>query len=244
MNCRDVHTYFEQQEPSPKLSSDTEMANHISGCDSCRHFLEIRKDICARLCLLRYSVPNVSGSLDASVIANYRQAMTARQTASTPSRRTSLNRLWPLGVTTAAVLVVLAAALVMRKPRNPAKPNLGPLPTGSVARVDQPEPAKSRRSVARPKKNAYVAKNVTPKAPGAKHLPAAVPAFRPDDSQEFRSLMYCDELACDGGMNVVRVQLPALPSGFSPAASAGARPVSAEVLVGADGFARGIRIVH
>ena len=56
--------------------------------------------------------------------------------------------------------------------------------------------------------------------------------------------MYCDELSCDGGMEVVRVQLPSLPAGLMPVPTAGNRVVTADVLVGADGFARGIRIVH
>jgi hypothetical protein len=69
---------------------------------------------------------------------------------------------------------------------------------------------------------------------------------RLDDSvpEGFRSLMYCDELSCNGGMEVVRVQLPSPAAGFMPASASGNRAVSADVLVGADGFARGIRIVH
>src|SRR5262249_53486263 len=149
-----------------------------------------------------------------------------------------------LGVTAAAALLVIAAALVVRKSQNPAKPNLEPPPTRNVARVDQPASPKPNHSVPRRKKSAFAAKNVAPKAPGTEHFSAAAPSFRPDEPQEFRSLMYCDEISCDGGMNVVRVQLPALPSGFLPAANTGTRPVSADVLVGADGFARGIRIVH
>ena len=56
--------------------------------------------------------------------------------------------------------------------------------------------------------------------------------------------MYCDELSCDGGMEVVRVQLPSLAAGFMSVPTAGNRVVTADVLVGADGFARGIRIVY
>ena len=56
--------------------------------------------------------------------------------------------------------------------------------------------------------------------------------------------MYCDELSCDGGMEVVRVQLPSSAAGFMPVPTVGNRVVTADVLVGADGFARGIRIVY
>lgn len=56
--------------------------------------------------------------------------------------------------------------------------------------------------------------------------------------------MYCDELSCGGVMELIRVQLPS--SGIEPgSASAPAKaPVIADVLVGPDGIARGIRIVQ
>ena len=58
----------------------------------------------------------------------------------------------------------------------------------------------------------------------------------------FRSLMYCDVLSCPEAMDMIRVQLPtsAMPgpaAGFiQPSGS-----VTADVLVGPDGIARGIR---
>ena len=247
MNCREVQSHFEERGLATELHPlDTELAQHISGCDSCRRLAGMRKHMLANLCLLRDTAPNMSESLDASVIANYRKEMAWKQVTSTRSRPASFNGFWRLGVTAAAALLVIAAALVLRKSQNPAEPNLEPPPTRNVARNDQSAPPKPSYSVPRRKKTAHVAKSVTPRADasGTEQLSAAAPAFRPDDSQGFRSLMYCDELSCDGGMNVVRVQLPALPSGFLPAANTVARPVSADVLVGADGFARGIRIVH
>jgi hypothetical protein len=55
--------------------------------------------------------------------------------------------------------------------------------------------------------------------------------------------MFCDELSCVGDMDVVRVQLP---SAVVPRrASALPQPtgfVNADVLVGPDGIARGIRV--
>src|SRR5262249_42904456 len=62
--------------------------------------------------------------------------------------------------------------------------------------------------------------------------------------EEFHSLMYCDELSCAGAMEMIRVQLPsamvARPAGLMQSGDA----VYADVLVGADGIARGIRIVE
>ena len=244
MNCRDVHTYFEEREVAPELSWDTEIAQHISSCESCRRSLEIRKDIRAGLYLLRSTTPSVSESLDTSVIANYREAMATGPVASTRPQWTSTNRYWRLGIAAAVAMVVIAAVLVVRRPQNPTVHNHADLPTAAVAQANPPAPVKPKPPVSR-KKNAFVAKVVAPQphASGNENPPAVAAAFRADDSQEFRSLMYCDELSCNGGMELVRIQLPALPAGLLPTA-AGARPVSADVLVGADGFARGIRIVH
>jgi hypothetical protein len=55
--------------------------------------------------------------------------------------------------------------------------------------------------------------------------------------------MYCDELSCGGAMDVIRVQLPASTAALAPALSSGG-PVFADVLVGSDGIARGIRVVE
>jgi 2-polyprenyl-6-methoxyphenol hydroxylase-like FAD-dependent oxidoreductase len=60
----------------------------------------------------------------------------------------------------------------------------------------------------------------------------------------FRSLMYCDELSCGGAMDVVRIQLQPSDVGLIAAAQQNSNVVSADVLVGADGIARGIRIVR
>jgi hypothetical protein len=59
----------------------------------------------------------------------------------------------------------------------------------------------------------------------------------------FRSLMYCDALSCPGDMDMIRVQLPAsamarqVPGFIQTSGS-----VTADVLVGPDGIARGIRL--
>jgi len=55
--------------------------------------------------------------------------------------------------------------------------------------------------------------------------------------------MYCDTLSCPEAMDVIRVQLPstAMPrqvSGFIQSS----KSVTADVLIGPDGIARGIRL--
>jgi len=60
----------------------------------------------------------------------------------------------------------------------------------------------------------------------------------------FQGLMYCDPLSCPGAMDVIRVELPppVLESGGAGPKARGI--VFADVLVGADGIARGIHVVE
>ena len=60
----------------------------------------------------------------------------------------------------------------------------------------------------------------------------------------FQSLMYCDQISCPGAMEVIRVQLPSPVLGLTPASARANGAVSADVLVGPDGIARGIRVVE
>lgn len=60
----------------------------------------------------------------------------------------------------------------------------------------------------------------------------------------FQSLMYCDQLSCAGAMDVIRVQLASPVLGVSSVSPKASNFVSADVLVGSDGIARGIRVVE
>jgi hypothetical protein len=56
--------------------------------------------------------------------------------------------------------------------------------------------------------------------------------------------MYCDQLSCAEAMEVIRVQLPTSIAGLTPGSTPTDGMVFADVLVGPDGIARGIRIVE
>jgi len=56
--------------------------------------------------------------------------------------------------------------------------------------------------------------------------------------------MYCDQLSCAEAMEIIRVQLPTSMAGLTPGSTATGDAVFADVLVGPDGIARGIRIVE
>jgi hypothetical protein len=122
-----------------------------------------------------------------------------------------------------------------RKPTKAIAPPVQPAST-TVAVVPQPQtPQPAIRSAKR--MISPVRRHTGPAdAHPAGRAVAAIP-------NEFRGLMFCDELSCGGGMDMIRIQLPAslVPrpdSGFQPTGGA----VNADVLIGPDGVARGIRI--
>src|SRR5262249_47443400 len=60
----------------------------------------------------------------------------------------------------------------------------------------------------------------------------------------FQSLVYCDPFSCSGAMDVIRVRLPSPVLRTTPFSGGTDSLVSADVLVGPDGIARGIRVVE
>jgi hypothetical protein len=56
--------------------------------------------------------------------------------------------------------------------------------------------------------------------------------------------MYCDALSCGGTLQLIRVQLSSSAAAFEPAAASPEGAIYADVLVGSDGIARGIRVVR
>jgi hypothetical protein len=247
MKCREVQSYFEDN--APDKADSVEAAEHVSGCANCRRMLDMRQETSTRLHLLRESAPAFPASLDSSVLANYRKQIATRQRpeAASPWWRVEFAG-WRLGVAVAAMLLILATVFGFHKP--PVKTTIGQPTTGppEIARLPEHAPSVSVRP-GRIRKNSVVAQRTQPRRPEAapaREVSAAVSSARLEYSvpDGFRSLMYCDELSCDGGMEVVRVQLPSSAAGFMPVPTAGNRVVTADVLVGADGFARGIRIVH
>lgn len=230
MTCQELRLYFEDP-----LRSDAELlveAEHLVRCPDCSRFVEARRELGAGLRLTRDAIPPFPASLDKAVLSNYRDyiARSAAPTISPFRRRRVALLCWAAA---AAALILLSAALLLerRKPAitahpQPSSPVIAPVAEASpnaVAEVPRPlkrkVPQRTRRETA---------------------AAASVPASLPPG---FRSLMFCDELSCGGTLDVIRVQLPASTAAFAPASSGGG-PVFADVLVGPDGIARGIRVVE
>lgn len=245
MNCREVRSSLEQNSLITDFQDEcAEIAEHILGCSECRRLVDAQKETCQGLCLLRTSAPEVPTSLDAAVLANYRRRIATQPLSAAPWHRRIALLKWGLAGASVAALVVYAV-IAVRKPSNTVSaPPLIVAPelpkAAEVVRESPPHGVAHKRQLVTPRPKQRNANAVPGQAETVVSASTLAQPF-PDD---FRSLMYCDELICGGGMEVVRVHLPAQPAGLLLPSAPANRVVSADVLVGADGFARGIRIVH
>jgi hypothetical protein len=229
MTCQELRLYFEDP-----LRSDAELlveAEHLVRCPECARLVEAQRELGAGLRLTRDAVLPFPASLDEVVLSNYRDYI-AKSGAPTisPSRRRRVALLcWAAA---AAALILLSATLLLerRTPIITAHPQSSPV-IAPVAEASPNAVAEVPRQIKR-----KAPQRARPETTAAASVPGSLPVG-------FRSLMYCDELSCGGAMDVIRVQLPASTAALAPALSSGG-PVFADVLVGSDGIARGIRVVE
>lgn len=241
MTCEDVRTHIENdaRTAAAEFWSDSRVAAHIASCAECSQFAEERQSLAKSLQLVRESVSPVSMSLDAAVLANYRRFLGERQAASKAQMHKTRFPLF-LRWGAAAALLLIAGAIAWYSTRKPIKTIAAPPPiqpsSTTVAAVPATQPAQPRiRSAHRLVSTAH-----KHSAPANLHPAARTVASIPD---YFRSLMYCDELSCDGAMEMIRVQLPSSVLARPTSAFRSANGlVNADVLIGPDGIARGIRI--
>jgi hypothetical protein len=241
MNCRELQSSFEERGWREALvQADKDISEHLRRCAACSCWLESRRRVWLNLDLLRQSVPSVPASLDTNVLAAYREWTGERDLDSRTGRKWLMAPALRFGLAASAAIFVAVLIVALRKPPVSVKSQWpGKVPSAPAQR---PDPDIAARV---PKKPVLAAKNrvSNPRVRMQEQTViknAGRPEIRVPDG--FRSLMYCDELICDGGMELVRVQLSPGAGGLVAAATSGGRVVSAEVLVGADGIARGIRI--
>jgi hypothetical protein len=236
MNCQDLRFYL--KDPLGVDADIRAQAEHLAHCAECASFAEAQRELAAGVRLIRESVPQISASLDTAVLAEYRRHIAARSSVVSfaPVRRHLAILCWSAA---AAAAVMLVAFLIFpgRKPvttatrPRPAGPAIvsEPVITSKTADVSRPPTPKASR-VVRPQRS----------LPPVSAVPVA--AFQRSLPPGFRSLMYCDELICGGTMDVIRVQMPSSDVAFGPFSGSANGTVYADVLVGPDGIARGIRI--
>jgi hypothetical protein len=232
MTCQELRRYFE--DPSFLDDESCVGADHLAVCPACASFVETRRELRAGLRAIRESTPQCPGTLDGTVLAHYRRQV-ANGLLSVNSNSRRLGLAWVAWNAAAALLLVVALFFVggRRKDTAVARPqspmhqpftprSVIPIKTESVAHLAKPKPLNSARH--------------------GRHSPTFGEAGKGWAS--FRSLMYCDELSCGGAMQLIRVQLPSPGAALTPLSAAARGPVLADVLVGPDGVARGIRVVQ
>lgn len=246
MNCKELRTHWEM-EPIVAINlrpDSVELAEHIAACPECHRFVEEWKDVAQHLDVLRDTVPEIPASVDAAVLANYRgyQAERSRSAVSVPLRgRISLGGVlsWAAAVSF-AVIVAYGGLLFIPSQRGSLDRHLGERqPMVAPQRVNQ---ANKKMSATQPPER-NTARSVSAVGKRTKHLS---PVAKPDPliPTRFQSLMYCDQFSCPGAMDVIHVRLPGPVLGVTPASARTNDLVSADVLVGPDGIARGIRVAE
>ena len=245
MTCQELHNYFDGDlRVDTDRLSDLELAEHTATCFPCNRFVEEQRELEEHLRVVRDSAPAVPASLDNAVGANYRSFVLERSclAKSTPLTR----RIYPraaLGWAAAMAFAVVVAYGGMRL--------FIPHPHVWVNRqgtAQQPMVPPAQRTE---NKETARAHKITPKAPKSHgdsgkrtNNPALLAEGDKSFPTRFQSLMYCDQISCPGAMEVIRVQLPSPVMGLTPTSARIGGAVSADILVGPDGIARGIRVVE
>lgn len=242
MTCEEVRKYIEENARSadPKVWSLSPVGAHVAICSACGQFVRERQSLRRNLRLVRESVGSVPESLDAAVLSSYRRFIAGREEVP----RVSVGKpYFPMivrwGVVAVVALTVAATALFVH--RKPSKATAAPSPgrpyTTTIPAVLTPTP--TARPQIRAAKRSVPQVRRRRRSLDARSVVRAVAPI-PDD---FRGLMYCDELSCGGAMDMIRVQLPSsMIARPNLAFRRTSGPVSADVLIGPDGIARGIRI--
>jgi len=211
-----------------------EMLAHLDTCAECTNYTEHRRELALSFQRIRAAAPQFPQTLDSAVLENYRGHLATHD--QTPLHR-GTGRAAILGYS-AAVIAAVVIVILLLSPRKTIVPRIqtaqGPQPTVTIeipdrARNGTPDHAVSRSTrIARKKLDESVYRRPT----------------RDDQillNSGFTSLMYCDRLSCAGDMEIVRVQVSPSMLGPPTAPTDAVGTVLADVLVGSDGIARGIR---
>jgi hypothetical protein len=245
MTCKEIRTHFQGDcfaEVNPVCESAA-FSQHIAMCGACNRFVEEQKELAKCLLLLRKGAPAMPASLDASVLAQYHTYVSERPrsvAAVLPAGRTGVLGAfrWAAAI---AFAVIAAGVLLLFVSGQHSRMDRVSIQERAVM-VPSSVPSVNNRAAAlepvRKKANSIVK--------SARHASPAIPVTLPENwsSSGFRGLMYCDQLSCPGAMDVIRVQLPVVAAGLGTGSSKASDFVYADVLVGTDGIARGIRVVE
>jgi len=242
MTCRQFHERLESSDLKfDPASFSAEMLQHARACASCKALAEKRSALGTGLRQLRDSAPEISASLDAAILAAFRK-QTALPDASSSSSRLH-KRIPPVAVVSCSAALLAAAviaALVL--PIRRAGPRVVPHATAAAAVISS--------QLGKPTRSGAAQRKLKPSRVALRPKLHERDQVRPRSSEAhsqlpsgFTSLMYCDQLSCAGSMEIVRVPLSRSMVALTGPTDA-SETVFADVLVGPDGIARGIRIAQ
>jgi hypothetical protein len=252
MTCEEIQAYFES-DPSGAvrlLQESAELSEHATKCPECRGFVEEYRELANYLHAVRESAPEIPASLDAAILAGYETFMAERSHVSVRSRtlaaadslagRVGLHSAFGRAAVAAVAVVIACGVMFLFTPGEPRVSHQKfteqrpVVPPTIAASTTQPRMATQTSASKTPKSLVASAKHVS----ATRSLALSESSF----SSGFQGLMYCDQLSCPDTMDVIRVQLPS--PRFSSGPPKASEFVYADVLVGADGIARGIRVVE
>jgi hypothetical protein len=240
MSCEQIRQRVEdsQDRDLDLRSFSAEMLAHLNVCAECKHFIGQRRELALSLRRVRESAPEVPTTLDAAVLRAFRKRVAAPRREPTVLHETT-HRVAIFSYS-AALLAVAAVILILLLPGRKLAPRIetvqAPQPIvanelpASLSRSAPEGAIKQARLEAHKKLDQHISRRGAI-ADNYSLLPSG-----------FTSLMYCDRLSCAGDMEIVRVQLSPSMLGLPPGQTDAAETVRADVVVGADGIARGIRL--
>ena len=247
MNCREIHADWENDPcAAVNLRPDSaELAEHIASCAECNDFIETRRELAKCLSAVRESAPAIPPSLDDSVVARYRGFLSQNAQSPMPvhpAGRFSFREFLELALAVAFAITVAYGAMVLLVPHRRSWVDRQamvrqPVTTPQTATITPKRVAGAQESARK--------QRTSLEAPiKLRNHPASVARHNSSVPTSFQSLMYCDSISCPGAMEVIRVELPSPVLGVMPVSARPNAVISADVLVGPDGIARGIRIVE
>jgi hypothetical protein len=213
-------------------------AEHLVECAECARFADAWRELDAGLRLLRESAAQPSAALDGRVLENYR-----RHSETHPSVIRSLSGKQRLVICTGlAGMLVLAMLFPRHRQEKASDVRTAAPPTQTQPLLQSVMPGKNARIVDLHKAIHATSRHQRPALLPTSEMGAASAVAMGLALPDFRSLMYCDELSCGEPMQLIRVKVPSSATPFGSNANSPSGFVYADVLVGADGIARGIRV--
>ena len=238
MTCQQVRSHVE----TGCVTDARELARHLAVCIDCRRLADATEEVSRLLQLVRQAAPDAPAAVDSTVLAGYRRHVGEHPRftgAGLITARVNPVVRFGLAGVSLALLAVTVLFFISSRPATPLN-----LRTDLSTAPGAPQPV-SPESMLTPSEASATAsaKNSGPSPRhSAAHNDRRGAALENPFPLGFQSLMYCDPLTCLGNMEMIRLQLPASAVNRVWADPHANGTVVADVLIGADGVARAIRI--